>query len=187
MLKKPTLFLIILIVLSYSTVTFAKISVPGHKQTVLGLYILAKDAYSKWLADTANVKILDIRTQAEYIFVGHPQMATNIPFTFLQTAVNLEPVRASMHINKKFIDDVKKVYKKTDLIMVICRSGNRSAAAVNVLAKAGFKNLYSVIDGFEGGGSKTKGINYGKRVVNGWKNSGIPWTYRLDPRLIYTP
>lgn len=187
MSKKTTIFLIVSIILSCYTVSLAKITVPRHKQTVLGLYITAKDAYLKWLADPANVKILDIRTQAEYIFVGHPQMAVNIPFTFLQTAVNFEPVRASMHVNKKFVDDVKRRYKKTDLIMVICRSGNRSAAAVNVLAKAGFKNLYSVIDGFEGGSSKAKGINYGKRVVNGWKNSRIPWTYRLDPRLIYGP
>ena len=50
----------------------------------------------------------------------------------------------------------------------------RSAEAVDTLADAGFRNVYSMIDGFEG----DKG-NGGRRTVNGWKNAGQPWTTRV--------
>ncbi|MCI0469771.1 MAG: sulfurtransferase, partial [Nitrospirae bacterium] len=75
-----------------------------------------------------------------------------------------------------------------DTILVMCRSGHRSAAAVNRLTKAGFMNVYSIVDGFEGDKVKD-GESYfnGKRMKNGWKNSGALWTYDLEPRLIYTP
>ena len=70
----------------------------------------------------------------------------------------------------------------------MCRSGGRSAFAVNMLSKAGFKNVYNIIDGFEGDKVKNPNSYFnGKRLVNGWKNSGAPWTYDLDPKLMYLP
>jgi rhodanese-related sulfurtransferase len=59
---------------------------------------------------------------------------------------------------------------------------------VNTLAKAGFKNVYNIVDGFEGDKlHDPKSYNDGKRIVNGWKNSGSAWTYKLDPELAYLP
>ena len=73
-------------------------------------------------------------------------------------------------------------------IVCICRSGNRSAAAVNVMASAGFKIAYSVTDGFEGDRVKDpSSSSYGKRSKNGWRNSGAPWTDKLNPELIWIP
>ena len=62
----------------------AKPELPKEKQTTLGLYLTAKEAYDKWKADPDKVKILDVRTSEEYLFVGHPAMAWNIPL-MLQT------------------------------------------------------------------------------------------------------
>jgi hypothetical protein len=57
---------------------------------------------------------------------------------------------------------------------------------VNLLAEAGFRNAYSVIDGVEGDKVKDpENVFHGKRMKNGWKNSGLPWTYDLDPKLMY--
>ena len=42
----------------------------------------AKEAYEKWQADPDKVKVLDVRTPEEYIYVGHPEMAVNIPLAF---------------------------------------------------------------------------------------------------------
>jgi rhodanese-related sulfurtransferase len=68
----------------------------------------------------------------------------------------------------------------------MCRSGGRSAAAVNLLAENGFTNAYTVCDGFEGDMlEKEDSYNNGKRVLNGWKNSGAPWTYDVDIELAY--
>jgi len=62
------------------------------------------------------------------------------------------------------------------------------ATPVNVLAKEGFEKLYTVTDGFEGDKAKDPASpTYGKRTLNGWKNSGNPWTYSLKPELMYLP
>ena len=52
------------------------------KQTKLGLYVTAKEAYDMWLANPEKVKILDVRMPEEYELVGHPKMAYNIPLVF---------------------------------------------------------------------------------------------------------
>ncbi len=68
----------------------------------------------------------------------------------------------------------------------MCRSGGRSALAVNALAEAGFEHVYNIIDGMEGDKVDEPGSVYlGKRMKNGWKNSGSPWTYDCDPELLW--
>jgi len=93
-----------------------------------------------------------------------------------------------MQDNPRFVRDVRKAFKKDDTILVMCRSGGRSAKSVDKLAKAGFKNVYNIIDGFEGEQVKDKNSpQYGKRAKDGWRNSDVPWTYDLDVELIYLP
>jgi rhodanese-related sulfurtransferase len=73
-------------------------------------------------------------------------------------------------------------------LLLMCRSGNRSASAVNLLAKAGYKNVYNIYDGFEGDKVQDEASYFnGQRMVNGWKNSGNPWTYKGDQSLMYFP
>jgi rhodanese-related sulfurtransferase len=54
------------------------------------------------------------------------------------------------------------------------------------LSEAGFAQVYTVVDGFEGDVAK-EGPNAGKRVVNGWKNAGLPWSYRLEKEKFTLP
>ena len=78
--------------------------------------------------------------------------------------------------------------KPDDTLMVMCRSGGRSAIAANFLAKAGFKNVYNIIDGMEGDPVQNPAsVFQGQRLVNGWKNSGCPWTYNLTPDRMLLP
>ena len=63
--------------------TETTLKVPDKKQTSLGLYVTAKEAYEKWKADPGKVKVLDVRTPEEYVFVGHAEMAWNIPLLFM--------------------------------------------------------------------------------------------------------
>ncbi len=59
------------------------------------------------------------------------------------------------------------------------------AAAVNLPAKSGFTTVYSVYDGFEGDKiTDTDDPNTDKRLLNGWKNSGAPWTYAVVDSLV---
>ena len=189
MKKRLLKFLVVpLLLLGFSVASWADMTLPQKKQTDLGLYVTAKEAFTKWHTAPDKVKILDVRTPGEYIFVGHAPMATNIPIKFLKTEVDSIKMEPFMPLNEKFINEVKEKFQKTDTIMIMCRSGARSAAAVNMLAKAGFKNIYNIIDGFEGDKLNVPGsYNNGKRLVNGWKNSGAPCTYNLDPELMYLP
>jgi len=178
----------ILLLLSWFSISTAKSTLPPQKQTVLGLYVTAKEAYEMWLADKNKIKILDVRTPEEYIFVGHASMAHNIPIQLLNYKMAVRNKGPLMKANPNFINEVGQKFKPSDTIVVICRSGNRSAAAVNAMASAGFKIAYSVTDGFEGDRVKDPASSfYGKRLKNGWRNSGVPWTDKLNPELMWIP
>jgi rhodanese-related sulfurtransferase len=148
--------------------------------------VTAKEAHKMWLADKDNIKILDVRTPEEYVFIGHAPMAQNIPFQLFNYKMAVRNKGPLMKTNPNFIAEVGQKFKPSDTILVICRSGNRSAAAVNAMAAAGFKIAYSVTDGFEGDRVKDPSSSfYGKRLKNGWRNSGVPWTDKLNPELIW--
>jgi hypothetical protein len=54
--------------------------------------------------------------------------------------------------------------------------------AINALAAAGFTHVYDILDGMEGGAVKDPDSVFdGMRMEDGWKNSGLPWTYDIDP------
>ena len=67
------LAIVILMLLSWLPLSLAESPLPVQKQTVLGLYVTAKEAHKMWLADKDNIKILDVRTPEEYVFIGEDQ------------------------------------------------------------------------------------------------------------------
>jgi rhodanese-related sulfurtransferase len=135
-------------------------------------------------ASPERVNIVDVRTPEEYIFVGHPDMARNIPLLFVIYQLGADKDEPAVDPNPDFISQVKDLFAPTDTLLVMCRSGGRSALAVNLLAKDGFVNIYNIIDGMEGDKVDDLGsVYHGKRMRNGWKNSGLPWTYDLNPEL----
>lgn len=161
---------------------------PKEKETTLGLYVTAWEAYEKWKAAPEQVRILDVRTTEEFIFVGHAAMAWNIPVVVQTHEWDPAKKHFAMTPNPEFVSRVKELFKSEDTILAICRSGGRGAAAVNLLAKSGFKNVYNVTDGMEGDMVEDPGnVFHGKRMKNGWKNSGLPWTYALDPEKMRLP
>ena len=189
-MKRRVLRMIVLsgIILFSATLALAASDIPKKKQTVLGLYLTAKEAFSKWHADSDRVVVIDVRAPEEYIFVGHAPMARNIPVRLLNQELTAKKRSPVMEPNPDFVSQVKRDYKFSDTILVMCRSGGRSAMAVDLLAEAGFNRVYNITDGFEGDAVKDPDSYYnGKRVKNGWKNSGAPWTYSIEPDLMYHP
>lgn len=159
-----------------------KPDLPKGKQTSLGLYVTAAEAYDKWLAAPDEVKVLDVRTLEEYIYIGHAPMAWNIPLATQTHEWDADKGYFAYLPNLNFLSLVKEVAAPTDTIMVMCRSGGRSAMAVNLLAENGFTNVYQITDGMEGDKVQDpKSPDKGQRLVNGWKNSEAPWTYEVDP------
>jgi rhodanese-related sulfurtransferase len=166
----------------------APAEIPPEKQTTLGLYVTAKEAHDMWQKDQQKIKIIDCRTPEEYAFVGHAPMAPNIPSKFVTYAWDEKKQEYDMKPNPTFVKEVQKKFAKDDTILVICRSGQRSAPSVDLLAKAGFIKVYNITDGFEGDKVKDpQSPNKGKRMQNGWRNSHLPWTYDLDVNLMYLP
>jgi len=155
----------------------ANTAISKEKQTALGLYVTAKEAYEMWKAAPKTVMILDVRTPEEYLFVGHPPMAWKIPLAAQSYEWDAAKAQFPMKPLPDFVSRVKQVAKPGDKILVTCRSGTRSAMAVNALAQAGFKNVHNIIDGMEGDGN----MDSNSVAKGGWKNSGCPWTKKLNP------
>ena len=159
-------------------------TLPEGKQTTPGLYMTAAQAYEMWKTTPDKVTLIDVRTPEEYAFVGHPEMAWNVPFAFVTYQRKDGKTEYGPKMNPDFVAEVKHLAEPTDTVLLMCRSGDRSAKAVDMLAAAGFKKVYTVIDGFEGDKVKDpESVFLGKRMKNGWKNSA-PWVYDIDPEKI---
>ncbi len=94
-----------------------------------------------------------------------------------------------LQANSEFVLRMEGLVKKSSLkkdspIILICRSGSRSAKAAKILNLAGYPNVYTVTDGFEGDKAK-QGPRKGERVVNGWINNGLPWNCKLSQDAMY--
>ena len=124
--------------------------VPKAKQTVLGLYVTAREAYEQYRAAPDKVKIIDVRTPEEFMWVGHAPIAWKIPFVAVTYQWDAGKKQFPVHPLPDFLARVRQVATPDDTLMVMCRSGGRAAMAINLLAQAGFKKVYNIIDGMEG-------------------------------------
>jgi rhodanese-related sulfurtransferase len=166
----------------------SKENLPKVKQTVLGLHVTAREAYAKWQADPEKVMVSDVRTLEEYLFVGHPTMAWNIP-VFAQTHEwDAAKHQFPMKPLPDFVSRVQGVAKPNTTLLVTGRAGGRAATAISMLAQAGFKQVYNIVDGVEGDPvDDTGSVFHGMPMRNGWKNSGCPWTYQPNPEQMVLP
>ncbi len=135
--------------------------------------LLSTEAYRLVTKSPADTFIVDVRTRVEYEFVGHPDLPNGVP----NIPIKFYP---DWRLNKNFLEDVLKRYKRSDTIITICRSGQRALLAADLLVNGGFENVYYMTDSFEGEKDER-----GLRTINGWKNNGLPYTYELDKDLIY--
>jgi rhodanese-related sulfurtransferase len=167
-------------------------AIPAKKQTPQGLYVTSVEAY-KQLQESGNKALfIDVRTRAEVAFLGMPTNAdANIPYMTSGSFTEWDPKKNTFKLipNSEFVMRVEALVDARGLpkqspIYLICRSGSRSAKAANLLNLAGYPRVYTITDGFEGDKAK-HGPRKGERVVNGWKNSGLPWSYKLDKSAMY--
>jgi len=159
---------------------------PAPQETALGL--TAREAYAKWTAASGTPLILDVRTPEEFLFVGHAPMAWNIPVATQSYVWDAATNQFPMRLLPDFIARVEQIAKRDDTLLVMCRSGSRSAQAVALLQQAGFRHVFDISDGMEGDlVDDPRSVFQGQRMVNGWKNSGLPWTYNVDPKRMILP
>ena len=186
--------LVVLFVLGpLPTLAVNQAKVPKKYHTPQGLYLTPKETYQlvKKRKQSKNLLFLDIRTQAELEFVGWTNIVdANLPYLFNDfDEWDSKHHRFGKGNNTEFVKRVgehlkRKKLTRDSVIILLCRNGDRSSKAAALLDKAGYKNVYIVVGGFEGYKAKS-GPNKGKRTVNGWKNAGLPWTYRLIRKKMY--
>jgi rhodanese-related sulfurtransferase len=168
--------------------------------------ILSIEAYDM-LNTVPNTYLIDVRTRAEYQFIGHPPTAYLFPYYFWNGTLAKKGENWEYQFsvkNKSFVDEISKKYQKTNNLLIICRDGTRSILAARDLIKSGFKNVYNVRDGFEGPyfpyfedenrhkfyrhlakRNKIPGFNH--RRFYGWQWWNLPWTYEINTKYIYPP
>ena len=121
------------------------------------------------LQNDPNACLVDVRTVAEWSFVGIPDLS-NINRQLYQISWRLYP---SMVINSDFAKQLayfcQEQYERK--LLFICRSGIRSAEAARYAIELGYKNSCNITDGFEGKIDKSAHRN--RR--NGWRHSKLPW------------
>jgi rhodanese-related sulfurtransferase len=184
------LFALVMIAMLSVNVMAADKPTKKKKQTPQNLYLTAAETPA-FIKEHKNTLFVDVRTPAEVEYVVYTYlMDNNIPVHFVNFKKwNPKKKRFSdTPKNKNFVADVEKALKakglsKADNIIVMCRSGSRSAYAAKKLFKKGYKNVYSVVDGFEGGKDK----KYHQRSVNGWKLTAPKdtWGYKLNKAKMY--
>lgn len=167
-------------------------TVPVAKRTVRGLYLTATDAFEMVSADPARVLFVDVRTRGELQFIGMPTLVdAHVPFLLEAARPQWDDATSSFKLspNPDFVAAVarrlaQKGLGRDAVVVVLCQGGLRAARATDALTHAGYMTVYTVIDGFEGD-PVADGPMKGARVVNGWRNAGLPWTTKLDRTKMY--
>lgn len=153
-----------------------------HAEDVYEGDVSAAEAYE--MQKKGSAIIVDVRTTLEFIYTGHGEGFINIPayeWTYIPKSIEervkssefeLKSNKTKGHVdtqklyeakevfNKNFVSDVMKAMKlrNADSVILVCRSGPRSSAAANILAKEGIK-AYNLENGF----------------MFGWKEAKLPY------------
>ena len=164
------------------------------QHTSLGLYLTAQEAYDMKTADPEKVLFLDVRNQPEIHYTGMADTVdANIPYRFDSTDWKMKkkgvygtfkkPKNPDFAVAVEILLEARNLSKDSPVI-IMCTSGSRAPFAAKVLIKEGFTKVYTQVEGFEGKRAKT-GPRKGERIVGGWKNVGLPWSYDLLPEKMY--
>lgn len=166
--------------------------VPEKRHTPYGLYLTAEEAYEMKKAAIDGVLLIDVRTRPEVKYIGIANLVdANIPARFIRADFSWSDKSSTYRtrINTNFVADIEKLLKikaknKDTPILVMCQSGSRSTPAIKLMHEAGFTEVYNLYQGFEGRKAES-GPDKGKRVIDGWIISGLPWGYKLRKESMY--
>ena len=120
------------------------------------------------LANDPKARLVDVRTGAEWSFVGVPDLSD----------LGMEPLLVEWYdfpnrdLNPGFLEQVREgAADRASPLLFICRSGVRSKAAAVAVTAEGYAQCYNVATGFEG--DHDEDAHRGR--LGGWKHDGLPW------------
>lgn len=113
------------------------------------------------LVQAGEARLVDVRSSEERKFVGHVPGSLHVAWA----------TGTSLTRNPRFARELEAKVGKSDVVLLLCRSGKRSALAAEAAAKAGFAQVFNVLEGFEGELDAA-----GQRGhADGWRFRGLPW------------
>ena len=114
------------------------------------------------LVQGGQAVLVDVRSGEERKFVGHVPESLHVAWA-TGTALTRNP---------RFVRELEAKVAKDEVVLLLCRSGKRSALAAEAATKAGFSQVYNVLEGFEG----DKDAAGHRGTKGGWRFAGLPWT-----------
>jgi rhodanese-related sulfurtransferase len=127
------------------------------------------------LSDDPDAFLIDVRTTAEWTYVGVPATPAGArPVTLAEwqtfPTMGVDPAfaeRLGGHVRESGGTSDSRLY-------FLCRSGARSMASAAAMTAAGFRHCFNVADGFEG----PLDAHGHRGTTAGWKAEGLPWSQR---------
>jgi rhodanese-related sulfurtransferase len=149
---------------SQSVVTTSSVLDAARRQAALDNLpyagsIAPKDAWE--LFSSGEVILVDVRTAEERKFVGHVPGTLHVAWM----------TGTSLSRNPRFVRELENKTGKDEVVLLLCRSGKRSAAAAEAATKAGFNSVFNVLEGFEGDIDE----HQRRGTFNGWRHASLPW------------
>lgn len=121
--------------------------------------VTPQDAWT--LFQSGEAVLVDVRTAEERKFVGQVPETRHVAWL----------TGLSLSRNPRFTKELEGKAGKDDVVLLLCRSGKRSAAAAEAATKAGFKHVFNVLEGFEGDLDEQQR----RGSFNGWRHAELPW------------
>jgi rhodanese-related sulfurtransferase len=118
-----------------------------------------RDAFA--LVESGSAVLVDVRTTEERKFVGYVPGSVHVAWA----------TGTSLTRNPRFVRELEAKTGKDAVVLLLCRSGNRSALAAQAAAKAGLTQVFNVLEGFEG----QLDSQQQRGAQDGWRFQGLPW------------
>lgn len=118
-----------------------------------------RDAWQ--LFESGDAVLVDIRSAEERKFVGHAPRALHVAWA----------TGTSLTKNPRFLRELEAKVGKQQVVLLLCRSGKRSALAAEAATRAGFGSVFNVLEGFEGDLDQRQQ----RGSLGGWRFHGLPW------------
>lgn len=122
--------------------------------------VLPAEAWA--LVQAGDAVLVDVRSGEERKFVGQVPGSLHVAWA-TGTALTRNP---------RFTRELEAKARKDEVVLLLCRSGKRSALAAEAATKAGFQHVFNVLEGFEG----EIDANGHRGTADGWRYRGLPWT-----------
>jgi rhodanese-related sulfurtransferase len=113
------------------------------------------------LFSSGQAVLVDVRTAEERAFVGYVPDSVHVPWA----------TGTSLTRNPRFVRELESKTGKDKTILLLCRSGKRSALALDAASKAGFTSVFNILEGFEG----ELNDKQHRGTADGWRFHKLPW------------